>query len=212
MSVAERKAFAWLSGHPALDFVNTRAWYVESPQSERFRTVDDVLAWGRECGMLDEEDVAEWRRTRSRDEAAAARFFASALETRAALHRVLHAVGVGAPWAPDTPDVLRRFQERVSSAVARMRLEPADASRSLVRRWAWDDPHANPLLSRLTVDAGALLTGERAERLRACGNDRCGWVFLDTSRTGTRRWCDMRVCGNRVKARRRYARQRVEDP
>jgi predicted RNA-binding Zn ribbon-like protein len=42
--------------------------------------------------------------------------------------------------------------------------------------------------------------------VRACGADTCRWLFLDTSRNHTRRWCDMKVCGNRMKARRFHER------
>ena len=46
----------------------------------------------------------------------------------------------------------------------------------------------------------------RPERFRVCGNDRCRWVFYDRSRPGSRRWCEMSSCGNRMKAARHRAR------
>ena len=53
------------------------------------------------------------------------------------------------------------------------------------------------------------LTGGHPERIRICDNDRCRWVFYDTSRTGRRRWCDMATCGNRAKAARHRARAKA---
>ena len=50
------------------------------------------------------------------------------------------------------------------------------------------------------------VTGGRPDRLRACADDGCRWVFYDDSRTGRRRWCDMASCGNRAKAARHRAR------
>jgi predicted RNA-binding Zn ribbon-like protein len=47
-----------------------------------------------------------------------------------------------------------------------------------------------------TVHAG----GEWA-RVKVCASDVCRWAFLDTSRNGSRRWCDMAGCGNRAKNR-----------
>ena len=38
-----------------------------------------------------------------------------------------------------------------------------------------------------------------------CDGDGCAWLFIDTSKNRTRRWCDMAICGNRAKARRHYA-------
>jgi predicted RNA-binding Zn ribbon-like protein len=54
----------------------------------------------------------------------------------------------------------------------------------------------------LALRVEALMTSERLQALRECGNRECRWLFLDTSKNHTRRWCDMKVCGNRIKARR----------
>ena len=47
-----------------------------------------------------------------------------------------------------------------------------------------------------------LLTSDAVEHIGRCADDSCGWLFLDTTRSRTRRWCDMKVCGNRNKVRR----------
>jgi hypothetical protein len=49
--------------------------------------------------------------------------------------------------------------------------------------------------------------GRERSRVRACGNRRCGWLFVDRSANGRRRWCDPRACGNRMKVRRFRARR-----
>jgi predicted RNA-binding Zn ribbon-like protein len=55
--------------------------------------------------------------------------------------------------------------------------------------------------------AAELLTHGPLDRIRECpGQGNCGWLFLDVSKNASRRWCDMRVCGNRAKARRHHAR------
>ncbi|HEV2391667.1 MAG TPA: CGNR zinc finger domain-containing protein [Verrucomicrobiae bacterium] len=41
--------------------------------------------------------------------------------------------------------------------------------------------------------------------MRLCQGDTCGWLFVDSSKNHSRRWCDMRDCGNRAKARRHRA-------
>jgi predicted RNA-binding Zn ribbon-like protein len=56
--------------------------------------------------------------------------------------------------------------------------------------------------------AESMVRGELA-RVRRCGGSRCSVVFLDSTRNGRRRWCDMAVCGNRAKAARFRARERV---
>ena len=49
--------------------------------------------------------------------------------------------------------------------------------------------------------------GTDRPRLRACGNRLCGWLFVDRSANGRRRWCDPKACGNRMKVRRYRARR-----
>jgi predicted RNA-binding Zn ribbon-like protein len=51
------------------------------------------------------------------------------------------------------------------------------------------------------------LLDDHPDRLRKCGNPDCVLWFLDATRSGTRRWCSMTACGNRLKARRHYRRR-----
>ncbi|GAB0104073.1 CGNR zinc finger domain-containing protein [Nocardia sp. JMUB6875] len=95
--------------------------------------------------------------------------------------------------------------------------EPAaDADRRLLNRHAHDAPpeltlRADGTVQRSgTVEAALaavarsaieLLGGPDRERLKECGRDACTRLYLDTSRGGSRRWCDMAVCGNRAKSK-----------
>ena len=65
-------------------------------------------------------------------------------------------------------------------------------------------------LARLAESVARELTQGRPERLRVCENEECRWIFLDTSHSGKRKWCDMRTCGNRVKVARHRQRRREE--
>lgn len=78
--------------------------------------------------------------------------------------------------------------------------EPAPAEAPPLLR-----PHGRPpgvvALGRLAAGYALALATGRWQRLRRCPAEDCGWVFWDSSAKGTRRWCTMRVCGNRAKAR-----------
>ncbi|TWP47573.1 CGNR zinc finger domain-containing protein [Lentzea tibetensis] len=63
-------------------------------------------------------------------------------------------------------------------------------------------------LAELAIAWSALVVTGEAQRLKRCADDTCGWVFWDVSRNHSRRWCTMRVCGNRAKARAYSARQK----
>ena len=86
------------------------------------------------------------------------------------------------------------------------------AKSSIVRvgeRFAWDWTPENALdrvLWPVVRDAAELLSGEDLDRVGRCADANCGWLFLDTSRNHSRRWCSMKDCGNRAKARRHYQR------
>ncbi|WP_049803776.1 CGNR zinc finger domain-containing protein [Pseudonocardia dioxanivorans] len=82
--------------------------------------------------------------------------------------------------------------------------------------------HSGGLGWRLAVDddrrlaARALVAWGRVQetmpgRLRPCANEECRLFLLDRSKPNTARWCSMKVCGNRMKARRHYERARRID-
>jgi predicted RNA-binding Zn ribbon-like protein len=79
-------------------------------------------------------------------------------------------------------------------------------------RYAWRIARAGPtvpgLLAPVLWSAGDLMTGADHARIRRCANDKCLWLFIDGSKGGTRRWCDMTSCGNRAKAHRHYLKTR----
>ena len=64
------------------------------------------------------------------------------------------------------------------------------------------------LLAPVIWAAGDLLIEPARVKVRRCANDECVWLFLDDSKSATRRWCDMKACGNRAKAHRHYAKQK----
>ena len=64
------------------------------------------------------------------------------------------------------------------------------------------------LLAPILWSAADLLARADRLRVRRCANDKCLWLFIDRSKAGTRRWCDMAACGNRAKAQRHYLNNR----
>jgi predicted RNA-binding Zn ribbon-like protein len=121
----------------------------------------------------------------------------SAIELRELLARVFYRWVEGrSPAAED-----RIALEQWSAACARHR-ELRWKNENL--EWTWKalaaDAEAPALL--LAQRALDLLIGDEPPRLHACASETCRWLFLDTSKNRTRRWCDMKICGNRAKARR----------
>lgn len=99
-----------------------------------------------------------------------------------------------------------------SRALARLNREIAAFSRKRALRqvggkfeWTMNARAAERLAYLVVADAADLLSSGRFKLISRCQDRCCGWLFLDRSKQRNRRWCSMRDCGNRAKARRHYA-------
>lgn len=79
-------------------------------------------------------------------------------------------------------------------------------NRRFVWQWIGMDSHLDSILWPIARSAANLLLNPDLAHLRMCAAEDCAWLFLDHTKNQRRRWCDMKVCGNRVKARRYYER------
>lgn len=140
----------------------------------------------------------------ARDPDGGAAAFEQAIRFREALYRVFAAIATG--QSPGKDD-LGAVNGVLAETLGRSRLASVDGGFA----WAWDGEESGldrPLWA-VAYAAAALLTGPQLGRARVCPGAGCGWLFLDTSRNRSRRWCDMGICGNRAKARRHYQRRRA---
>ncbi|HEY2002028.1 MAG TPA: ABATE domain-containing protein [Acidobacteriaceae bacterium] len=181
--------------HVALDFVNTLDdRYTPGGPREVLPSYADLIRFCRQAGMVTHAEAA---RLSALPGASQERALRSAIELREMLARVFYRGVEGRP--PSAED--RTALERWSAACARHR-ELRWKSEHL--EWTWKalaaDAEAPALL--LAERGLDLLIGNEPPRLHACASDTCRWLFLDTSKNRTRRWCDMKTCGNRAKARR----------
>ncbi|MBB5274050.1 putative RNA-binding Zn ribbon-like protein [Rhizobium rosettiformans] len=97
------------------------------------------------------------------------------------------------------------FRDRVLGQESRTQLaDLLDAAATALRAAPDDDS----LEAATAKSALGLICEPQPERMKICGN--CGWLFMDRSKNRSRTWCDMAVCGNRVKANRHYHRRKKE--
>lgn len=193
-----------VGGAPCLDFVNTVAWHASDQPQELLTEYEALVLWSARAGLLD-ADAAKALLTEAAGRPAAARAaLKRARELRECLYRLFVTVIRG--QAPDASD-LSQFNAALSSAMRRVRLVPARDGFA----WDWERGQGDldAMLWPILRSAAELLVSERRSRLGQCADDRgCGWLFLDTTRNRSRRWCEMEDCGNRAKARRHYRRTR----
>jgi predicted RNA-binding Zn ribbon-like protein len=180
--------FGRSSGSRALDLVNTLDWRDDpSRQVELLPTPGALAAWSRHEGFT--KDVCGGIRLEHQRARAIKLRETIALLVRAMVDR-----------QPPPPEAARRL-----SALVRDGWDHRDLTgRGRSLNWAWKkgtDP-ADQVLYELALDAAALLVSPERDRLRICAGEGCGWFFIDRSKAGRRRWCNMAACGNRVKVRR----------
>jgi predicted RNA-binding Zn ribbon-like protein len=188
----------------AIDFINTTGISRGKP-FEDFATVADAVHWLHETGYLDHQAaVAEFVRLTS-DAAQGAASLARLREMRAGLRELVDAIAEDrAPraGAVEAVNAALGVPERVA-----LRLEGAKVVIETRRDGAPFD-QALASIARFVADE---LSSGRPERFRICENDTCRWAFYDKSRPGTRRWCEMSSCGNRMKAARHRARRKATE-
>jgi predicted RNA-binding Zn ribbon-like protein len=188
-------------GRLAIDFANTVSRRTGTPV-ERIPEYQDLVAFGVQTGVLSE---AHGRRllARARERPLVARRVAErARQLREALHRIFCARAAGTRAEEDD---LALVNEALGQAFSRLELV-AQAHRYAAEFRGGDELDA--MIPPLLRDAMDLLTAPDEGRLRRCEFDECRWLFFDGSKNKSRRWCDMRTCGNVIKARRHYAKQR----
>jgi predicted RNA-binding Zn ribbon-like protein len=196
------KPFELVAGHVALDLVNTLDnRFCETGPEELLGSYDDLLRFASQSGLLTKRQARKLKRLGA-SQAKCAEVLREVKELREALAAIAYAQLDGKDLSAAALLILEGYFKQASFH----RHLTADQLRPV---WSWrglDCQVAAPvwLLAQATVD---FLPSDRSSQLRCCASETCRWLFLDTSKNQTRRWCDMKVCGNRMKARRFYARK-----
>lgn len=193
-----------VGGALCLDFVNALGDPSDA-DSGRLDGYGDLVRWAEEGGILDRRQAERLTRRAKDRPAGAERALRAAGELRHLLFRLFAAVADGEEPAASDREALNRELARALG-----HRELAWVGDSVSWRWSGleDDPAG--LLRPLVWSAADLLTSGELARVRQCALDSCAWLFVDRSRNGRRKWCDMQTCGNRAKARRHYARCKEE--
>jgi predicted RNA-binding Zn ribbon-like protein len=194
--------FEITGGHLALDLANTLERRPTPQPEEHLRAYGDLVAWGRQAGAVAAEEADRLLALAKERPRAARAALARALQVREALFALFSAM---AGRRPLPPGALARVNSTLPAALAHARLTTDGAGAA----WTWvEEPDLDRVLWPVLRGAGELLASPDHQLVRACAARDCDWLFLDRSRNGSRRWCDMAVCGNREKARRFQRRAR----
>jgi predicted RNA-binding Zn ribbon-like protein len=200
MTKGERpKPFQLVAGNPALDFVNTLDDRFNERTQELLVSYAELLRFTVESGLVTSAQARALRNLPASDQERS-RVLAQAIELRETLADAAYAL-LGEAKVPNGKlDTLEAYFKQAGAA----RKLSVDGD-LLTWKWPQKMSLAFPLWT-LAQAAADLLSSHRMALMRSCAKETCGWLFLDTSKNHTRRWCDMKLCGNRTKASNYHAR------
>lgn len=182
-------------------FVNTRTARGTPADADTLGSYAALVNWARDAGVLAPSAAEQLHASARRRPAEAARALARACGLREALHDLFTDVAAGGvPPARRLSDLATHLAPAYGTA----RLVPSDG------RLEWAPGPVTGLESvarELARAAARLVTSPSLARVRACAADDCRWWFVDDTRNHSRRWCEMKTCGNRAKLRRFRARE-----
>jgi predicted RNA-binding Zn ribbon-like protein len=182
-----------------LALANTRFWRGRDVPTETLGGVDDLLGWLANTAKIPPLAIEAAGKRLRRQPSEAAKLFSEAIELREAIYRMFSALAASEPVGERDLVLLNRA---LAAAPDRETLARADNG------YAWAvqrfETSSAALLAPVLWSAADLVMHAEHRRVRRCANDLCLWLFVDESKAGTRRWCDMASCGNRAKSRRHY--------
>ncbi len=195
--------FEFSGGHLCLDFANTLTGRDTAPR-EQLQGYRDLVAWGQQAGIVSTAESQALLAAAAGRAVEAAAVLHEARALRESIYRVFAAIAAGGqPGAAD----LAVLNAALARALAHARIVPTGEGFA----WGWiaaGDALDRPLWPVARAAAELLVSPDLAA-VRECAAAACNWLFMDFSRNHSRRWCDMKSCGNRAKARRHYERKKA---
>ncbi len=192
-----------VGGRLCLDYVNTVDPRSSVDGHDYLTNYLTLLDWCETANVQLPRSIS-WLRRRARvDSVHAADAYRQAVAMREALFSVINASRLGA--GVRGADVAK-LNVALGQSIGHRVLAP-DERGGVREEWRTSDAMTQ-VMWPMAIDAWVLLTEPELALVRQCPVEAggCGWLFLDTSRAGNRRWCDMRTCGNRAKVRAHYSR------
>lgn len=189
-----------------LDFTDSVNWRTSNHAEEELGSYEKLLEWSRKHHILDPNQQATLSTGTSKDESE--QVLADAIRLREVIYRIFSAVAHKRKANVKDLGTLNEFLVR---GLPRLRVAEWEGFYG----WDWSNTTSpDMMMYPIAGSAASLLTSDDLGRVRECANEEegCGSLFLDSSKSQTRRWCDMTSCGNRAKSRAYYNRHVRNNP
>ncbi len=203
MDTQHIEAFGPLKERLCLDFVNTSDQHPSKPTAEFLISYARLVEWSVFSKSISHEQAETLLSLAHQHPDKADEALQFAITVREALFRVLDAAAENRQ--PDAAD-MQAFNNILAQAMSHLHMTHTSANFS----WtcALDENDLETMIWPVVWSAAELMTSHDLHYLRECASQECEWLFLDTSKNHSRRWCSMTSCGNRSKARTHYQRAR----
>jgi predicted RNA-binding Zn ribbon-like protein len=187
-----------------LDFLNTISHRFKAPLRSYFVDIYDIIYWGwKKVSILNEEQCLYLEEAAKTNLAEAERFFEETIALRTRLDHIFYPISE--KKTPE-PEEVKAFDDIVRVYRAHQTLRASNEE--FVLAWDWEPGDFRQITAPIVLSALELLLSPRLGRVGHCA--RCGWLFLDTTKNGKRRWCSMEECGSVAKAKEYYHRHKNE--
>ncbi len=187
-----------------LDFANTLDDRPTEQPIELLNSYADLISWSRQTGIVTLETSHHLVREAQDRDGEARVVFEQAATLREAIYRMFSAIA-----RKDVPQATDLDTLNIALNAALVRSQVIQTATGFEWGWVVEADALDQVLWPVARSAADLLTSNELAMVRECGGFDCGWLFMDRSRTHRRRWCDMKICGNREKARRHYKRKKL---
>jgi predicted RNA-binding Zn ribbon-like protein len=207
VSFLKINAIRLVGGMAVLDFLNTcngrRPDTCLGEVVDKLLSLEDVVYWFHHAGLITAEEQAHYLSLVPSSPFQQSSAFKQVISFRESLYLLFLPIAEGKRIDEDSLELLDRTL--ISTAVCRVLVPTSHAA-----FWGWRhattlDEMTASLLGRLAIQAADLLTSSQLNRMKVCATLSCDWLFLDTSKNGRRRWCQMNICGSREKAKKALA-------
>lgn len=186
-----------------LNFANTTERGTGSHPQEWLHSYSDLINWARLAGYLTPEDENTLSVAAVHKEAEASAVFKRAIRLRGAIQQVFSDISCNqAPLRSDLEII------NIELSQALVWKEVGYKNDAFVWVFGGSKEALERILWPIAQSAAELLTSGDLGKLKNCANPKCTWLFVDISRNGRRRWCEMEVCGNQAKVRQHYQRKK----
>lgn len=191
-----------------MDFVNTLSSRGSDQPRDRLKQYKDLLTWGQQSGLINKEREQALILSARRTPETGKQVLERAIILREAIYRLIKAFKEKTSPQQGDLDILNN---ELAIAASHLKLTYNQDQYD----WEWEYPAdaLDQILWPIARSTAEILDSATIQRIGICEDETCGWLFYDSSKNHSRRWCDMDDCGNRAKARRHYARKKaITDP